>query len=128
MSDIKSKSWISFRVKPSEYETIQRHFSKSAHRKLSEYARNVLLQKPVHIRVRNESADALLNEMLQVKKELSAIGNNYNQAISKLYTLNHIDEVKSWLMLYDKLQQKFTLLCENIFQRMSEIHRQWLSE
>lgn len=124
----KNKSWISFRVKPAEYEKIHGHFLKSAYRKLSEYARNVLLQKPVFIKYRNESADQFLSEMLLLKKELNAIGNNYNQAVKKLHTLNHIEEVKSWLTRHETFHENFLHLAENIYSRLNEIHKQWSSE
>ncbi len=128
MSEQKIPSWISFRVKPAEYEKIHAHFSKSAYRKLSEYARNVLLQKPVIIRTRNESADQFLREMLLLKKELNSIGNNYNQAVKKLHTLNHIEEVKLWLNRHELLHGNFLHLTETIFENLNEIHRQWSSE
>ncbi len=128
MSEQKTPSWISFRVKPAEYQKIHGLFSKSTHRKLSEYARNVLLQKPVTIKVRNESADQFLHEMIGLKKELNAIGNNYNQAVKKLHTLNNITEVKWWLNTHDPLHQNFLQLTERIFQKLNEIHQQWLSE
>ena len=63
------------------------YFSKTTCRKLSEYARNVLLQKPVIIKFRNQSADDFLDEMILLKNELNAIGNNYNQSVKRLHTL-----------------------------------------
>ena len=128
MSEHKIPSWISFRVKPEEYQKIHGMFSKSTHRKLSEYARNVLLQKPVTFKVRNESADQFLSEMIGLKKELNAIGSNYNQVVKKLHTLNHINEVKGWLNSHEPLHQSFLQLTERIFQKLNEIHRQWSSE
>lgn len=124
----KNKTWISFRVKPAEYEKINGLFLKTAHRKLSEYVRNVLLQKPVFIRYRNESADQFLSEMLLLKQELNAIGNNYNQAVKKLHTLNHIEEVKFWLSRHELMHAQFLELSEQIYTRLNEIHQQWSSE
>lgn len=128
MSEHKISSWISFRVKPAEYQKIHGLFSKTTHRKLSEYARNVLLQKPVTFKVRNESADQFLHEMIGLKKELNAIGNNYNQAVKKLHTLNHINEVKGWLNSHEVLHHNFLLLTDRIFQKLNKIHQQWSSE
>mgnify|MGYP001563877388 CR=1 FL=1 len=128
MNENKIPSWISFRVKPKEYEIIFGHFSKSAHRKLSEYARNVLLKKPVILRTRNESADQFLAEMLLLKKEQNAIGHNYNQVVKKLHTLNHIEDVKWWLARHESIHKHFQELTDNIFQKLNEIHRQWSSE
>lgn len=128
MSEHKIPSWISFRVKSEEYQKIHGLFSKTTHRKLSEYARNVLLQKPVTFKVRNESADQFLHEMIGLKKELNAIGNNYNQAVKKLHTLNHINEVKGWLNSHEVLHHNFLLLTDRIFQKLNKIHQQWSSE
>lgn len=128
MSEQDFPSWISFRVKPEQYEKIHNLFSKSTYRKLSEYARNVLLQKPVVFRTRNESADQFLIEMLLLKKELNAIGNNYNQAIKKLHTLNHIEEVKEWITKHERLHEAFLQQTVAILQKLNEIHRQWSSE
>ncbi len=123
-----TKSWISFRVKPNEYETIHGHFSKTTCRKLSEYVRNVLLQKPVVVKFRNQSADELLAEMIQLKKELNAIGHNFNQVVHKLHTLDHDAEIKRWLPENLAAQHKFLLFTEQVLVRFNQIHQQWSSK
>src|SRR5690349_18912482 len=124
----KTKSWISFRVKPKEYETIQGHFLKTTSRKLSEYARNVLLQKPVTIKYRNESADNFLAEMILLKKELNAIGANYNQAVKKLHTLDRLPEINNWLTHNKKTYDLFLEKTEQIRERMDQIYTLWSSK
>lgn len=126
--EVPAKLWISFRVKSAEYKIIHGHFSKTTCRKLSEYARNILLQKPVTIKIRNQSADELREEMLQIKKELNAIGNNYNQAVKKLHTLDHIPEIKNWLMNNKLLHDVFMEKTNQVSERMNQIYHQWLSE
>ena len=123
-----TKSWISFRVKPKEYDTIHGHFSKTTCRKLSEYARNVLLQKPVIVRHRNQSAEDFLAEMILLKNELNAIGNNYNQTVKRLHTMDRISDVKNWLMSNQNIQELFLKKTEQIRERMDQIYRQWSSK
>ena len=96
----KTKNWISFRVKPDEYNKIHGLFSSTTCRKLSEYARKVLLNKPVVIKYRNQSADEFLSAMIPLQNELNSIGKNFNQAVKKLHTLNQISRVQK---LADKL-------------------------
>ena len=122
----KTKSWISFRVKPKEYDTIHGQFSKTTCRKLSEYIRNVLLQKPVVIKYRNESADQFLAEMILLKNELNAIGNNYNQSVKRLHTMERIPEVKNWLQNDQVFRENFLKKTEQIRERMDQIYRLWL--
>lgn len=54
----------------------------------------VLLKKPVTINYRNQSADEILSAMRQLKKELNDVGNNFNQAVHKLHTLDTVPEIK----------------------------------
>ena len=123
-----TKSWISFRVKPKEYDTIHGYFLKTTCRKLSEYIRNVLLQKPVVIKYRNESADKFLAEIILLKNELNAIGNNYNQSVKKLHTMERIPEVKIWLQNDQVFRESFLKKAEQIRERMDQIYRLWLSK
>jgi hypothetical protein len=123
----KLKGWISFRVKPEEYDQIHALFSSSACRKLSEYARKVLLHKPVYIKYRNQSADDFLREMLQLKSELNAIGNNFNQAVKKLHTLDYDYEIKKWTTDNELIKAKFLQHTDQILIRLHQIHSQWSS-
>jgi hypothetical protein len=119
------KQWISFRVKPEEYQIIYRHFEATTCRKLSEYARRVLLEKPVTVNYRNQSADEILSAMYQVKNELNAIGNNFNQAVHKLHTLDTVPEIKVWAMLNESSKQALLHKVEEIRIRMTQIFELW---
>ncbi len=122
----KTKNWISFRVKPQEYEQINRIFSSTTCRKLSEYARKVLLNKPVVMKYRDQSADEFLSAMIPLKNELNAIGNNFNQAVKKLHTLNQISEFKNWLMSYDEDRKTLLQKADEIKEKINQIYVQWL--
>jgi hypothetical protein len=122
---INQKKWIGFRVKPEEYDQIQRLFRKSTHRKLSEYARKVLLNKPVKINYRNQSVDDFLEEMVLLKKELNAIGNNFNQSVKKLHALDTIPEIKTWLILNERTREPFLKKVEEIRLKMNQLYEQW---
>ena len=121
----KKKGWISFRVKPDEYDQIHAHYNTTTCRKLSDYARKVLLQKPVVVKYRNESADAFLADMLKLKKDLNGVANNFNQAVHKLHTLDHISEFRKWIMMYESTKLSVDKKIDEIKQRMDQIHKQW---
>jgi hypothetical protein len=120
------KSWISFRVKPEQYDKIHQHFESTTCRKLSEYARNVLLQKPVIVKYRNQSADAFLADMLKLKKDLNGVANNFNQAVHKLHTLDKIAEFRNWIMMYENTKQSVEKKIDEIKIKLDQIHKQWL--
>jgi len=94
-------------------------------RQLSDYARTILLRKPVTVKYRNQSADELLSELIQLKNELHAIGANYNQAIHKLHTLDELPEVKIWLLINEKTKHAFIQKADEINLRMHQIYTTW---
>ena len=49
--------WLHLRLKPDEYEKINRQFDKTTCRKLSDYARKILLGKPTIATTRDQSFD-----------------------------------------------------------------------
>jgi hypothetical protein len=120
-----AKQWISLRVKPQEYQTIYRYFQQTTCRKLSEYIRKVLLNKPVTINYRNQSADEILSAMNALKNELSAIGNNFNQAVHKLHTMHSVPEIKTWAMLNESSKQLLLQKIEDIRIAMTQLYEQW---
>jgi hypothetical protein len=97
--------WISFRVTPHDYDLIYSHLKKSRSRKMSDYARRVLLQKPVVVTYRNQSTDDFLSLAMGLFKTLNGIGNNFNQAVKKLHTLRDIQEFRTWYMTWSVERQ-----------------------
>ncbi|SJZ67686.1 hypothetical protein SAMN04488128_1011154 [Chitinophaga eiseniae] len=123
--DIKERKWISIRVKPAEYRQIFQLFQATTCRKLSEYVRAVLLRIPVTVKHRNQSADDLLAELITMKNELSAIGNNFNQAVKKLHTLREQPEYLVWILSQERQQRDLLQKIAEINQRMNQIYQQW---
>lgn len=122
------KGWISFRVKPEEYDKIHQHLNSTTHRKLSEYARKVLLNKPVVVKYRNQTADEFLSAMIPLKNELNSIGKNFNQAVKKLHTLNQISEFKIWLIMHEPDIKTGLQKIEEIKSKLIQIYEQWSRE
>jgi hypothetical protein len=120
-----SREWISFRVKPTEYDQIEQFYKTTTCRNLSEYARKILLSKPVVVKYRNQSADQFLAEMLLFKNELSAIGNNFNQAVKRLHSLDGLSQMRSWLMIYDSTHKSFMNKVDEINEHLVQIYELW---
>src|SRR5690242_15197768 len=91
------KKMLVVRMNDEEYNSLQKLYSTSSCRTLSQYLRKVGLQQPVSIKIRNQPADDLLQQFIGFKNELNAIGNNFNQAVHKLHTLDRIPEFRAWI-------------------------------
>ncbi len=111
-----------------EFEKAEHFRKRTTERYLSTYLRKLSLQKPVTVKYRNQSADDFLQSMLELKKELSAIGNNFNQAVHKLHLLDKIPEFRSWIKDYGNLHKAFVHKTELIVSRVTELYEQWLQK
>ena len=122
------KIFFKIRINNSELEQLRKQKQQSTERSLSNYVRKVALQKPVIIRYRNQSADDFLKQMMELKKELNAVGNNFNQAVHKLHLLSTIPEFRSWIRDYEMLHQAVDQKVQNINSKMIQLYEQWLQK
>ena len=124
---IRSKC-LTVRFTEDERKKLNRLCNRAQCNSLSEYARDVLLEEPVTIKYRNQSADEFLEEIILLKKELNAIGNNFNQTVHKLHTLDHISEIRTWAMLNEASKKSFMKKVDEIVIKMNQIYEQWLQK
>jgi ribosome biogenesis protein Nip4 len=45
--------------------------------------------------------------MILLRNELNSIGNNFNQSVKKLHTLDEISEIKIWAILSEKAKKNY---------------------
>jgi glutaminase len=109
-----------------EFEKINAQFTRSTCRKISEYVRKILLDKPVKIYHRNQSLDDLMTELVALKNELNAIANNYNQVVKRLHSMQDFSELQAWLLLHETGRQTLTEKIIEIKSKISQINDQWL--
>ena len=119
------KIFVKIRMNAAEVEQLKKQQQKSTESSISNYVRKVALQQPVTIKYRNQSADDFLKEMLLLKKELNAIGNNFNQAVHKLHLLEKIPEFRFWVAHYEGLQQAVVNKIDDIKLQVAKIYEQW---
>lgn len=117
--------WLTIRLNEDEENILNALYSRATSNSRSEYARDVLLKAPVNILYRNQTADGFREEMIQLKNELNAIGNNFNQAVHKLHTLDHFPEIKSWAIMNEESKNIFLKKVEEIKEKMNQIYEQW---
>ena len=120
------KHFVKTRMNDAELNQLTTLQQKTTERDISSYLRKVSLQKPVTVKYRNQSADDFLKQMLELKKELNGIGNNFNQAVHKLHLLDKIPEFRVWVNQYDGLQKTLVGKVEEIKLRMNQLYEQWL--
>jgi hypothetical protein len=109
-----------------EYAGLEKNWKKSTIKNRSEYVRRVLFGKPVTVYTRNKSLDDFMAEMILLRRELNAIGENVNQAVRRLHTLDYLPQMQLWL---NGLERDKTLLFNKVAEiksRIDLIADQWL--
>ena len=94
------------RFKPIEFELLEKRFKKTMFRKLSEYTRNVLLEKNITVTYRDKAMDDVLEELILLRRELNAIGNNLNQAVRNINAAHGHADVRLWANLLSVVNSK----------------------
>ncbi|ASZ09613.1 MAG: plasmid mobilization relaxosome protein MobC [Sphingobacteriales bacterium] len=117
---------IGLRLTPDEYAKIEKKWKASTCRKLSDYVRRSLFDKPVVTTYRNSSQDDLMAELTRLRSELNAVGNNFNQAVKKLHTLSQIAEFKSWLIAYEVEKNILSNKVDEVRINVKKILEIWL--
>ncbi len=117
---------IGLRLTPEEYAKIEQKWKASTCRKLSDYVRHTLFEKPVTSYYRNQSLDDFMAEMALLRNELNHIGNNFNQAVKRLHTLNQIAEFRSWLIAYEVERKTLFNKVDEIKKHVQKIAESWL--
>ena len=117
---------IGLRLTPAEYAKIERKWKASTCRKLSDYVRHKLFEKPVTSYYRNQSLDEFMAEMVLLRNDLNHIGNNFNQAVKRLHTLNQIGEFRSWLIIWEVEKNTLFNKVDEIKKHVQKIAESWL--
>ncbi|MDP2338988.1 MAG: plasmid mobilization relaxosome protein MobC [Bacteroidota bacterium] len=117
---------IGLRLTPGEYAKIEQKWKASTCRKLSDYVRRNLFEKPVTSYYRNQSLDDFMAEMVLLRNELNHIGNNFNQAVKRLHTLSQIAEFRSWLIAYEVERKTLFNKVDEIKKHVQKIAESWL--
>jgi hypothetical protein len=116
---------VTVRFTPEEYGKVHAHFKATTKRMLSEYIRSVLLHKPVTVYTRSQSFDDFVAEMILLRSELHAIGNNFNQAVKKLHTMDTVSELKAWAVHYETSKQSFMQKTDEIKEKINQLANKW---
>jgi len=117
---------IGLRLTPDEYAKIEKKWKASTCRKLSDYVRRSIFDKPIVTTYRNSSQDDLMAELARLRNELNAVGNNFNQAVKKLHTLSQISEFRSWLIAYEVEKKILSNKVDEVRNNVKKILELWL--
>lgn len=124
--NVKRTRIAAVRFTAAEFTAIEKKFKGTTCRQMSEYMRSCLLNKPITTRYRNESLDEFMLEMIRLRKEFSAVANNFNQSVKKLHTLRQIPEFRYWISSTEAQRSELLERLEVIQKWMDKTAVRWL--
>lgn len=119
---------VGLRFTPEEYRLLHDKYKATTCRQLSEYIRRILFDKKITVFTRNQSMDDFMTELIVLRMELGAIGNNLNQAVKKLNAYQDIAEIKIWILLNDSTIKKIFERAEEIKSKINQFSESWSQE
>jgi hypothetical protein len=119
---------VTMRLTIEEYDKMEAKFKTTTCRKLSEYMRNVLLEKKITVFTRNRSMDDFMAELIRLRSELNAVGNNFNQVVKKLHVLPSSTELKVWIMVNESSKEGVIKKIDEIKSSINKFSDRWSQE
>ncbi len=124
--NVKRSRIIGLRLTTKEYQQLEKKWMASTCRKLSDYIRRIIFDKPIVTTHRNQSLDDLMTEAIRLRNELNNVGNNFNQAVKKLHTLQQIPEFRNWIIAYELDKEILLNKVDQIKNNIQKIAEKWL--
>lgn len=118
--------WCNIRLTKSEQEVLKNKISNTTCRKISDYVRCILFEKPVTVRQRNQSLDDFMTVLILLRTELNQLGNNFNQVVKRLNSIPPSPEYLSWLPVAAAHQKELIKKIEIIQVRIDSFAELWL--
>lgn len=117
--------WLTIRLTPAEYKSMNKLLQNTMFRSLSEYGRNVLLEKQIVVTHRDKSMDEILEELILLRKELNFIGNNFNQVVRKLNSISGSPDAEHWEAVLTEIRDRLQPVIGGIKDRLDNYSEIW---
>lgn len=124
--DPKKDRWLHVRLSEIDYEILYKHFQQSTRKKISDYIRDLIVQRKVTIKSRNASLDDFMDEMILLRTELNALGNNFNQIVKKVNSATETKERVTWYSVATSLQKELLEKVNSIKVKLDNFSDLWL--
>ncbi|QEH39464.1 plasmid mobilization relaxosome protein MobC [Chitinophaga sp. XS-30] len=115
--------WLTVRLTQEELERLRRQQAQTAYARMADYIRVLIFQKPVKVFSRDKSVDELMEELILLRTELNALGNNFNQVVRRINSLPFPPEIL--LQVANSLQVQLLEKLAGIQARIDQVAERW---
>jgi hypothetical protein len=128
MKKIKSnrRRLVVVRLTLDEYARLEGKCSQTTCRAMSEFVRHLIFNRPVTVIERDGSFDGAVQELTRLRKGLTELGNNFNQSVKLLHSINQISEFRDWIAGYESEKMLIFSILYQIKTQIDKIADQYL--
>lgn len=118
--------WLHLRLDEAEHQQLINQFNSTTERHLSQYARKILLGKPMIKMVKDTGLQDIQAVLFKMQKDLNGIGNNYNQMLHRLHLSDTCSEVRIWVKKYEIEKKTLFEAIKTIKEYLGKTSQKWL--
>lgn len=118
---------VTVRLREAEYRTLQKRAGDTASGEMADYIRQVLTHKKIEHFYRNRSMDDWIDELSKMRRELSALGNNFNQIVKKINSTGGKQEFAFWLREATAMQGELLQRVAAVQGKIDQFAAQWFA-
>lgn len=117
---------IKLRVNQWHYDRLGKLLSESHYKNMSELLRDIVCERQVIIYTRDESIGVVMEELVRIRRELNAIGQNINQAVKQINTTVDKNKILVFGLELSEQHLQVLRLTEQLFPIISQLAKKWL--
>lgn len=116
---------ITLRLSDNELDKLNESWKNSSDLHLSGYIRKVLLDMPIRVFTHDRSKDHFMEEVGLLRRELSALGNNFNQVVRNINAIPAAELKSFWLKTATSMQKELVNKSNSIQQLLEKMWTLW---
>jgi hypothetical protein len=125
MSGEARRFWCHIRLTEDEHRLLNQKLKATTFRKVSDYARSALFDKPITILTRDKSLDEFMAVLITLRMDLHALGKNFNQVVKKINTIPKTDP-NVWIPYSLEMQKELLQRIAQIQKKINLFSDKWL--
>ncbi|PUZ28613.1 hypothetical protein DCC81_03780 [Chitinophaga parva] len=119
---------VKTRISEKEFARLSSLIGQTRYRNMSELLRALLAKEPVTVYTKDGSLAVVMEELVLLRRELSAIGNNLNQVTRHLNSLKGQPGKAALLLQADATISQVQRQLEKIYPLISQLALKWLQK
>lgn len=120
--------WCHLRLTENEHNILKKKLTTTTCHQISDYVRRVLFECPVTVKHRDQSMDDFMNELIALRRELNALGNNFNQVVKKINSVKTTREIGAWLPVAETQKKELLEKVNHIQERINQFSATWFAK